>query len=95
MESHLLGQKHKRSEIRVVWEEANPMQKTRRLRYLIFLAMFAAVLVGLLAHSYIVLSVLVVLAILLGIVGDVIENKPTAPFKQYNELHDHHVKIGE
>ncbi|MCY0897158.1 MAG: hypothetical protein OWS03_12885 [Alicyclobacillaceae bacterium] len=71
------------------------MQRTRSLRYTLFICMFAVVLAGLFSHSYLLLAAAVVLAIVLGVVADVVENRPTNPFRKYNALHDHHVSVGE
>lgn len=66
------------------------MQKTRTLRYTLFLLLFALVLVGLLLKSYPILVLLVIVAIGLGIFGDKVENKPTQPFEKYNAIHHKH-----
>jgi hypothetical protein len=65
------------------------MNKTRRLRYTLFGALFALVLAGLILHSYSLLVVCVITAIVLGIIGDRIENKPTNQFRKYNAIHEH------
>jgi hypothetical protein len=65
------------------------MNKTRKLRYILFGALFAFVLVGLVLHSYLLLVVLVIAAIVLGIIGDRIENRPTDKFRKYNAIHEH------
>jgi hypothetical protein len=64
------------------------MNKTRKLRYTLFGALFALVLVGLILHSYALLVVCVVAAIVLGIIGDRIENGPTDQFRKYNAIHE-------
>lgn len=66
------------------------MQKSKPLRYVLFGLIFACALVGILIHSYILLGILMVVGILIGIVGDVIENQPTKPFQEYNRMHDRH-----
>jgi hypothetical protein len=63
------------------------MRKTLGIRYFLFSLLFALCIVGLCLRSYPLLAVLVVLAILLGVVGDKIENRPTEPFKKFNALH--------
>jgi hypothetical protein len=63
------------------------MNNTRTLRYTLFGLLFALVVLGLILHSYALLIGLVIAGIVLGIVGDRIENAPTEPFKQLNELH--------
>lgn len=70
------------------------MNRTRTIRYLLFSLLFVLVLIALSIHMYDLLIVLVICAIILGVIGDVIENKPTAPYKKYNELHEHHHKTG-
>lgn len=66
------------------------MRKTLAIRYILFGLLFALVIVGLIAHSYPLLIALVVAAIVLGVVGDKIENLPTEPFRKYNEKHHRH-----
>jgi hypothetical protein len=65
------------------------MNKTRKVRYSIFSALFAFVLVGLALHSYPLLVAMVLAAIVLGIIGDRIENGPTDKYRKYNALHEH------
>jgi hypothetical protein len=65
------------------------MHKTRKLRYILFSAVFALVLLGLVAQSYPLLVVLAMVAIAIGVIADKLENQPTEPFKKYNELHHH------
>lgn len=65
------------------------MNKTRTLRYTLFGTLFALVLIGLILHSYSLLVVCVVTAIILGIIGDRIENGPTDPYRKYNAIHEH------
>ncbi|CAM3827184.1 hypothetical protein [Alicyclobacillus pomorum] len=66
------------------------MHKTRKLRYILFSAVFALVLLGLVAQSYPLLVVLAMVAIAIGVIADKLENQPTEPFKKYNELHHGH-----
>jgi hypothetical protein len=65
------------------------MHKTRKLRYFLFSAVFALVLIGLIAQSYPLLVGLAIVAIAMGVIADKLENQPTEPFKKYNELHHH------
>lgn len=66
------------------------MQKSKSLRYVLFGVIFACALAGILIHSYIMLAILMVAGILVGIVGEVIENRPTKPYEEYNRMHDRH-----
>lgn len=66
------------------------MQKTKPLRYVLFGLIFALVLVGIVIHSYILLAILLVCGILLGVIGDLIENRPTKPYQVHNRFHDRH-----
>lgn len=65
------------------------MNRTRTLRYLLFGLLFALVVIGLILRSYPLLAGLAVVAIILGVIGDRIENAPTEPYKQNNEIHHH------
>jgi hypothetical protein len=65
------------------------MHKTRKLRYILFSAVFALILLGLVIQSYPLLVVLAIVAIAIGVIADKLENQPTEPFKKYNELHHH------
>jgi CDP-diglyceride synthetase len=65
------------------------MNRTRTLRYLLFGLLFALVVIGLILRSYPLLACLAVVAIILGVIGDRIENAPTEPYKQNNEIHHH------
>ncbi|MBX6352151.1 MAG: hypothetical protein IRZ10_02355 [Thermoflavifilum sp.] len=66
------------------------MRKTLGIRYVLFGLLFLLCIVGLCLKSYPLLGVLVILAIVLGVIGDKIENAPTEPFKRFNELHHLH-----
>jgi CDP-diglyceride synthetase len=66
------------------------MHRTRTIRYILFGLLFALVVVGLVLHSYALLATLAVVAIILGVIGDRIENAPTEPYKQNNEIHHRH-----
>ena len=66
------------------------MNRTRKLRYTLFGLLFALVLLGMVLHSYPLLIVLVIAAIILGIIGDKIENGPTDAYRKYNALHHRH-----
>lgn len=66
------------------------MRKTLAIRYLLFGLLFALVIVGLVSHVYPLLVGCIVAAIILGVIGDKIENAPTEPFRKYNELHHRH-----
>lgn len=66
------------------------MKKHMAVRYLLFGLLFALVIVGLVSHTYLLLVGCVVAAIILGVVGDKVENAPTEPFRKYNELHHRH-----
>ena len=63
------------------------MRRTLAIRYILFGLLFALVVVGLILHSYPLLIVLVIAGLMLGVLGDKIENAPTEPYKQYNALH--------
>jgi hypothetical protein len=67
------------------------MNRTRNLRYVLFGLLFALVLIAVSIHLYSLLIVLVLCAIILGVIGDVIENKPVERYKKYNVLHAHKV----
>ncbi|WAH35551.1 hypothetical protein [Alicyclobacillus dauci] len=66
------------------------MQKTRPLRYLLFGLIFALTLVGIILHNYIALAVLMVCGIVIGILGDFVENNPTKPYQANNRFHNRH-----
>lgn len=68
------------------------MQNTRSLRYLLFACMFALVIVGIIMHSYVLLVALTICGLIIGIVGDFIENRPTNRYRTYNTMHDRHGK---
>lgn len=63
------------------------MNRTLGIRYLLFGLMFVLVAIGLATKSYVMLAVLAIVGIILAIVGDRIENRPTDDYRQYNELH--------
>lgn len=65
------------------------MRSNRSLRYALFAFIFALVIVGLVIHSYPLLVTMIVLAIVVGVIADKIDNAPTEPFKHHNELHHH------
>lgn len=65
------------------------MNRTKPIRYILFGLLFALVVLGLILRSYALLAGLAVVAIILGVVGDKIENAPTEPFKQNNDIHHH------
>ena len=63
------------------------MKSPHAIKYWLFTALFALVLLGLALKSYALLVVLVVVAVVLGIVGDKLESAPTEKFREYNEKH--------
>ncbi|QSO49443.1 hypothetical protein [Alicyclobacillus mengziensis] len=63
------------------------MNRTLGIRYVLFGMLFVLVAIGLAAKSYVMLAVLAVAGIVLAVIGDRIENRPTDPYRQYNELH--------
>lgn len=63
------------------------MKTLHTVRYWLFAALFALVLVGLMIRSYPLLIALVIMAIILGVIGDKLESAPTEKFKQYNAQH--------
>jgi hypothetical protein len=65
------------------------VNRTKPIRYILFGLLFALVVLGLILRSYALLAGLAVVAIILGVVGDKIENAPTDPFKQNNDIHHH------
>lgn len=71
------------------------VNNTRTIRYILFGLLFALVILGLILHSYPLLAILAVAAIILGVIGDRIENAPSEPYKNYNELHHHKPDHGE
>jgi hypothetical protein len=52
--------------------------------------MFAFVLIGIIVHAFVLLAIFMICGIILGVIGDAIENKPTKPYEAYNHLHDRH-----
>lgn len=66
------------------------MQKTKPVRYALLILMFALALVGIITHSTILLAVLMIVGIALGVTSEVIENRPTEPYKEYNHMHNRH-----
>ena len=63
------------------------MNRTLGIRYVLFGLLFVLVAIGLVAKSYVMLAVLAVAGIILAVIGDRIENRPTDPYREYNELH--------
>lgn len=63
------------------------MNHTLRVRYILFGLLFLLVTVGLVLRSYTMLAILAIVGIILAVVGDRIENKPTEPYQQYNVKH--------
>lgn len=61
----------------------------RGIRYLLYSAIFAIVLVGLFIHSGAWLISLLLLAVLLGLLVDRVDNRRDEPFKKYNSKHHH------
>ncbi|MCF8564509.1 hypothetical protein LLE49_07075 [Alicyclobacillus tolerans] len=62
----------------------------KNLRYFLFAALFAFVIIGLITRSYALLAAFIVVAIVLGVIADKLESAPTEPFKQNNQLHHRH-----
>jgi hypothetical protein len=63
------------------------MQSARGMRYVLFGLIFAFVLIGLILHSYPLLVVMVITAIILAVFADKWENAPSEPYKHHNALH--------
>lgn len=63
------------------------MNHTLRIRYILFTLLFILVAVGLAVHSYTLLVILAASGVVLAVIGDRIENRPTDNYKQFNELH--------
>lgn len=63
------------------------MRSFQAIKYWLFAALFALVLIGLALQSYPLLVALVIIAIALGIVADKMESKPTEQFRDYNGKH--------
>lgn len=67
---------------------ARDIRKTQyRVRYSLFGLLFLLVILGLILHSYTLLVIMVIAGIVLALVGDKLEIRPTEPFKKYNEDH--------
>ncbi len=64
----------------------------RPLRYTLFTFMFLFGLIGLLIGTPVMKISMIVLAVLMGVLADFIDNLKDRPFQQYNELHGHYKK---
>lgn len=63
------------------------MNRTLGIRYILFGLLFVLVAIGLAIKSYVLLVILAVAGIVLAVIGDRIENRPTDPYREYNEMH--------
>lgn len=70
-----------------VWNMTQSKYPGHSLRYVLYAALFALILIGIILHSYSLLAVLAVVGIVLAVVGDRLENSNSEPYKENNRLH--------
>ena len=63
------------------------MNRTRGLRYGLFSVCFALTIAAVLVRPLVGLILCIVIAVILGSIGEWIETAPTRAYKKYNALH--------
>lgn len=58
-----------------------------KLRFVLYAALFALVLIGFVSESYVVLVILALVGIVVAIIADRLENANSEPYKSNNRLH--------
>ncbi len=68
------------------------MNLNRPFRFTLFSFVFLFGFIGFLIVTPVMKIAMIVLAVLVGVLADVIDNSKDRPFQRYNELHGHYKK---